>query len=159
MTQRQKVGQSFTVALAVQAVSPAQGPLAAGEKGQATDSQIRSEAAPAITLTPDVLIATVTNVFSPHGNEFEQSIPIFVESWGREQEHRFDELVEKEALQQISESELLELNHLQQFRRRLANPPELDEVLARLRIEKADRELLRVLKRNVRIQRLTANTA
>jgi hypothetical protein len=151
MTVKEKIGQSFSIALALQSVSAAHGSLNVGKSAQATESRIRAESSPTVTLTPDVLTTTVTNVFS-QPTEFERVVSIVPDRWEPQHEERFDELVEKEALKKISASELRELDSLQRIRSKLVNPPQMDEVLARLRLDKLDRELLRVLQRNVRIQ-------
>ena len=82
-----------------------------------------------------------------------------MEYWDSEAESRFSELVDKEALGTVQEHEFHELEDLQRARRSLVNPPDRDEMVARLQRDRLDRELLRVLKSNVSLAKLPKNPA
>lgn len=90
---------------------------------------------------------------------FVVNFPQDVNSWDGAHQKQYDNLVLKEALETISRPELERLDQLQKSRRRLKAPPSGEEILQRHRREKLDRELLTVLQRHVRLQRLTSHKA
>lgn len=79
-------------------------------------------------------------------------------NWDRQHEKRFVDLIEKEALDTISSNEYLELEELQRLRRRFVAPPAFDEIIARHRSEKFNRELVNVLTKYVNISDLPKNS-
>jgi hypothetical protein len=88
-------------------------------------------------------------------------LPMHLESasWEKEYKARYDELVQKEALETITDKELKELDLLQKKRRRMVSPPSSAEIIARHRREKLDRELKAVLQRYVRLTPFPKNRA
>jgi hypothetical protein len=76
-------------------------------------------------------------------------------SWSERHQDEFDNLVTREAIGTITAVELSHLNALQTLRRSLKAPPTGEEVLQRHRREKLDRDLVKLLKQNVRFQQAT----
>jgi len=156
---KKKIRRTFPVALAVQAFSAPAAEVPVSQQGEVTESRVEAESPSSITLTPDAITTTITRLFSQTGDSFEQQVPVWPEEWDDEHEQRYDELVEKEALRAISRAELGELNSLQAIRRSFVNPPTSEELLLRLRRERLDRELVRILQRNVSLQDFPAHRA
>jgi len=74
----------------------------------------------------------VSNSTSEETRVFLRDLP---ESWSKRLDRRLHDLAIKEAVEEISEAELLELDQLQDLRRRTQYRPSPEEVLAEIRAE------------------------
>lgn len=79
--------------------------------------------------------------------------------WEESEEHEFSQLVIKEAVDHLSETELNRLTNLQNKRRTTKSPEPADLILLRYRREKLDRELLELLSRYVYVPENATNPA
>ena len=153
----EKFIQTWPLAVAMQA---GQLPAAVNLKqtGEATDLHAEASQPTNATATDDDVVLNPPTM-ELREETMELSFPAFGQSWEDDYEDEYERLVEKEALGTINRVELEELNRLQKIRRRFVSPPSGKEVLARHRREKLDRELLKVLRRYVRLQPITKNKA
>ena len=101
--------------------------------------------------TPD-LISTISKV---QASDVTSAITVRIvprTQWTKRERTRFDALVTKEALGELSRNEALELDALQRLRRKFTNPPTGEEILRRYQRERLDEGMIQLVERYVRFE-------